>query len=96
MRMFERMFNLGLGAVSLTYEKAEKVFDEMVERGELSREEARKDLDELMKRGDEEQKEFRSMIHDEVDKWRSEFGAVSRNDLEELKARIEALEEKLK
>ncbi|MEA1962297.1 MAG: hypothetical protein U9N81_13700 [Bacillota bacterium] len=94
MRMFETMFHLGLGALSLTKDKMEEHFDEMVERGELSREEARKTMDDMVKRGQEEKEEFRSMIRDEVQDWRKDVSSVTKEQLEKLEARIAELEKK--
>jgi polyhydroxyalkanoate synthesis regulator phasin len=95
MNFFEKAFYMGLGAVSFTREKAEKMFDEMVEKGELSRDEAKKKVEDFIKKGEEQKKEFRSMIREELNDWRKDFGMVTRAELEGLEARIRELESKL-
>jgi polyhydroxyalkanoate synthesis regulator phasin len=95
MNMFEKILNLGLGTFSLTKEKAEKLIDEMVERGEINREEAKKTVEDIIKKGEEQRDQFRTMIREEMDKWRSDHGSSSKSQIADLEARIKDLEEKL-
>jgi polyhydroxyalkanoate synthesis regulator phasin len=90
-----KAINLGLGAISLTKEKAENFIDEMVERGEISKEDARQTLEDVMKMGEEHREEVRSMIREEIESWKTKFGVVSRADYEKLEQRIAELESKL-
>ncbi|MDD4803058.1 MAG: polyhydroxyalkanoate synthesis regulator [Syntrophomonas sp.] len=87
--------NLGLGAISLTKEKAEKFIDEMVEKGEINREDAKQTLDEVIKKGAEYREEIRTLAREEIDNWRSKCAVVSRADYEKLEQRIKELENKL-
>ncbi|MGI5921381.1 MAG: phasin family protein [Syntrophomonadaceae bacterium] len=95
MSLFRKAFYLGLGAISLTREKAEKTINEMTEKGEMSREEARKFVDEMIIKGEEQKNEVRRIINDEIDKWRKEFGVVRRSEYEALEARVKQLEDKM-
>lgn len=95
MSLFDKAITMGFGAFSMTRERAEKLMDEMVARGEISREEAKKSMDDLLERGEQEKTEFRSMIREEIDKWRKDFGVITRADLEKLEAKIADLESKL-
>jgi polyhydroxyalkanoate synthesis regulator phasin len=95
MNMLEKFLNLGIGAFSLTKEKAENLIDEMVERGEINREEAKKTVDDIIKKGEEQRDQFRSMIQEEMDKWRSDHVSVTKSQIADLEARIKDLEEKL-
>lgn len=95
MNVFEKFINLGLGTFSMTKEKAEKLIDEMVERGELNREEAKKNVEELIKKGEEQRDNFRSMMREEMDKWKKDSGHASKEEIERLEARIKELEDKL-
>lgn len=95
MNMFDKFLNLGIGTFSLTKEKAEKLIDEMVERGEINREEAKKTVEDIIKKGEEQKDQFRSMIREEMDKWRSDHAVSSKAKIEDLEARIKDLEEKL-
>lgn len=89
--MFDRLLSLSLGAFSLTKEKAEKYFDEMVERGEINREDAKKSVDEVIKKGEEQKENLRKMIQEELDS----KTAVSRAEYDELLERVKNLESKL-
>ena len=93
--LFDKMFNLGLGAISLTKERAEFFIDEMVERGEISKEDAKQTVDDIMKKGQEQRDEVRNMIREEIDSWKSRFGVVTRAELDKLTERIKELESKL-
>lgn len=95
MSMFHKAVNLGLGAISLTKEKAESFFDELVERGEISKEDAKQAMDDMMKKGEEQRAEFRKMINEELDNWKTKFGVVTRAELDKLTERIKELESKL-
>jgi polyhydroxyalkanoate synthesis regulator phasin len=90
-----KAMRLGLGAIILTKEKAESFIDEMVERGEISKDEAKQTLDEVMTKGEEYRAEVRAMAQEEIDSWKSRFGAVSRSEYDNLAARITELENKL-
>ncbi len=95
MHIFERFINLGLGTFSMTKDKVENFMDEMVERGEINREEAKKTMDELLKRGEEQKDQFRSMVREEMEKWRPDASSATKTQIESLEARIKELEEKL-
>jgi polyhydroxyalkanoate synthesis regulator phasin len=95
MDLFERFINLGLGAFSITKEKAEKIIDEMVERGEINREEAKKTMENIMKKGEEQRNQFRDMVKEELDKYKNEHVSSYKSKISDLEARIRDLEEKL-
>ncbi len=95
MNFFERFINLGLGSFSMTKEKIESMIDEMVEKGELNREEAKKTVDDIIKKGEEQRDQFRSMVREEMDKWRPDMSSTAKTQIENLEARIKELEDKL-
>jgi len=95
MDLFERFINLGFGAFSITKEKAEKIIDEMVERGEINREEAKNKLDDIIKKGEEQRDQFRSIIREEMDKFKTDHVSSHKSRIADLEARIKDLEEKL-
>lgn len=95
MSLFRDAFYLGLGAMSITRERAEKFYDEMMEKGEISKDEAKKFIDEAMKRGEEERKEIQAFMRREMDEMRKDMVIVRRSEFEALEARVKALEEKL-
>jgi polyhydroxyalkanoate synthesis regulator phasin len=93
--MMKKMIYFGLGALTLTRERAEKVFSEMVEKGEMNRDEAKQWVEDVIKRGEEEKTEFRAAIRKEMEEIRSDFPLVTKADLEAIEARLAAIESKL-
>jgi polyhydroxyalkanoate synthesis regulator phasin len=91
----KKAFYLGLGAITLTKEKAEKTINEMTEKGEMNKEEAKQFVDDVIQKGEEQKKEIRRIISEEIEEWRKGFGVVTRAEYEALEARIKKLEEKL-
>lgn len=85
---------LGLGIAASTKEQAEKIVKELVEKGELSKEESKELVNELVKKGEETQKEIDARVDRKLKKVIRELNLVTKDELEELKQRIEALENK--
>lgn len=93
--MFRKLMYFSFGALTMTREKAEKFFNEMVEKGEMSKEEAKTFIDETIKKGEEQKSEVREMVKAELEKVKNELSLVKRSDVELLEARIAELEKKL-
>ena len=93
--MMKKAFYLGLGVMSMTREKAERFYNEMIEKGHMSGEEAREFVDEAIKKGVEERKEMSKFIREEMDEFKKDWSMVSRAEFEALEARIKELEQKL-
>lgn len=93
--LFRRGVMLGLGAVSMTHEKAERLVDELVKKGEMSREEARSFVDQIVERGKQEKDELQRMVKEELGQWRESVGVATRADVARLEEQIKKLEEKL-
>lgn len=95
MNMMRKMMYFGLGAMSLTREKAEKVFSEMAEKGEISTDEAKQFVDDAIKKGEEERIELRKVISEEIDEVKKNFSFVTRSELDAMEQRLKDLEAKL-
>jgi polyhydroxyalkanoate synthesis regulator phasin len=93
--MMKKAFYLGLGVMSMTRDRAERFYNEMIEKGQVSKEEARQFVDEAIKKGEEEKKEVRQFIREEMDDLKKEIPVVTRAELEALEARIKELEQKI-
>ncbi len=87
--LFEKGVLLGLGLLSMTREKAQKIVDELAQRGEVSRGEAREWVERLVQRGEEERQAIRKLVRDEVKAVMDELGLPTKQDLQELANRIE-------
>ncbi|MEN6349261.1 MAG: hypothetical protein ABFD08_07695 [Syntrophomonas sp.] len=94
MSMIRKAMYFGLGAMSLTRERAEKVFSELAEKGEITSEEAKQFVDDAIKKGEEHKTEMRNMMREEFDEWRKTFSMVTRSEFEALEQRIKDLEQK--
>lgn len=94
MSMIKKAMYLGLGIFSVTREKAEKMMNELVEKGEMSRDEAKQTIDDLLTRGEEERQALRKMVKEEIEGWHKDFSLVTRSEFESLKAKLEELQQK--
>lgn len=102
MDIFKKTFLAGLGLYDLTKEKAEKIVDDLVKRGELSKGDKAAAMKELLKGHDERMKKLKEKIDERVEKVTGKIRGVKKEDLKELSKRIdqlakavEKLEEKL-
>ncbi len=91
--VMDTLLALGFGALSMTREKAKKIVDELVKRGEVRLEESKDLIDKLVARGEEERAEMHKLLKEELE--RAKSGLATRKDIEELSAKIDALAEKL-
>ncbi len=93
--LIERGFLIGLGALTLTREKAEKIVEDLIKRGEVRREEAKDLVDKLVEKGQEGRLALRKLIDTEVQRAISRMNLATRKDIEELTKEIESLTKKL-
>jgi polyhydroxyalkanoate synthesis regulator phasin len=88
----KNMLYQGLGMVSIAKEKVEKAVAEMVDRGKMTREEGKKFYDELTEETQKAGFEFKETLKDSMREWIEKSGIPSRDEFEDLKKRVEALE----
>ncbi len=93
--MFKEVFLLGLGTLSLTKEKAEQYYQELIERGQMNKKEARQFIDNVMEKGEEEKRVITAIIRNEMETLKKGYPFVRRDKFEELEARVRDLEQKL-
>jgi polyhydroxyalkanoate synthesis regulator phasin len=94
--MLERSVLAGIGVLSMTHEKAQKIVDELIQRGEVQKDEAKDWVERLVQRGDEERQSLRKLIHDEVKSSLDELGLATKQDLQDLASKIETLDKQEK
>jgi polyhydroxyalkanoate synthesis regulator phasin len=90
--MFEtldRMMLAGLGALSMTRERAEKIFDEYVSKGEAARDGRSGFVKEVMDSADRTRKELEKMISEQVSKTVDELQLASKDDVRRLEAKMD-------
>ncbi|MEW6173916.1 MAG: hypothetical protein AB1510_12810 [Bacillota bacterium] len=90
---FRKVVLVGIGALSLTKEKAEQLVKELAEKGHVTTDEARSFVKELLDRGQRERETLQKAVREEVDGLRENWGLVTKRDLNEVLQRLAAIEE---
>lgn len=85
----------GFGAVFLTKEKIEEVTRKLVAEAKLSREDAERLRKELLDTGEEQWKEVEKSVSGAVRKAVEALNLAPRGDVEELKAKVDALDRRV-
>ena len=85
----------GLGAATLTKEKAEGFVDELVQRGEVTAEERPKFVKELVARAEESEKELEEKVNESVGKAIEKLGIPTKADLDALSGKMDMLIKKV-
>ncbi len=82
--LLEKGFLAGIGLLSMTHEKAQKLIDELSHEGEVQTSEAKQWVDQLSSRGEEERQALRKLIRDEMKKVLDEIGIATKEDIQKL------------
>ena len=82
--LLEKGFLAGIGLLSMTREKAQKVIEELTHEGELQKNEVKDWVDQLSSRGEEERQALRKLVRDEVKKVLDEMGLATKEDIQKL------------
>jgi polyhydroxyalkanoate synthesis regulator phasin len=86
----------GLGVLVLTEEKIEKFIEELTKEGEITQKGKKELLTEIIEKGEEKKKEIEGKIREKVENILSQMNVATKNDIQKLEKRIEALEKKRK
>jgi polyhydroxyalkanoate synthesis repressor PhaR len=102
MDFFKKSVLFGLGVFDLTKEKAEKMVDEMIKRGEMSQSDKSKAVKELLKGHDERMQKLKTKIDESVEKVTTKVRGKEKEEvaklhkkLDDLAKVVERLEKKL-
>ncbi|HLO31480.1 MAG TPA: hypothetical protein VK249_20180 [Anaerolineales bacterium] len=82
--LLEKGFLAGIGLLSMTREKAQKIVEELTHEGELQKNEMKDWVDQLSDRGEEERQALRKLIRDEIKKVLDEMGLATKEDIQKL------------
>ena len=82
--LLEKGLLAGIGLLSMTREKAEKVIDELSREGEVQKGEMKQWVDQLSDRGEEERQALRNLIRDELKKVLDDMGLATKEDIQKL------------
>jgi len=91
MDFFKKSVLFGVGLFDLTREKAEKIVDEMIKRGEMSQSDKAKAVKELLKGHDERMKKLKTKIDESVEKVTAKVKGKEKEELAKLHKKIDEL-----
>ncbi len=89
--LFKKGVLMGLGAVTITKEKAEQIVDELVKKGELAKDKRSQAVQDLLKKAEEQEKILIDKVSSEVNKAIVKLGIPTKKDLERLEKKIDDL-----
>ena len=88
---FKKSLLFGLGVFDLTKEKAEKLVDEMVKRGEMSQSDKAKAVTELLKGHEERMKKLKTKNDERVEKITAKVRGKEKDELVKLHKKLDDL-----
>lgn len=88
-------FLLGLGAAVSGKEKLEGKLKELVEQNEITQEQAKSILNNFVEKGEMKKEEWDTKQQEQTKKMVEGLGVATKDDINELRSRLTALEEKL-
>ncbi len=89
--LFKKGVLMGLGAVTITKEKAEQIVDELVKKGEVAKDKRPQAVQDLLKKAEEQEKALFDKITAEVNKALAKLDIPTKEDLKKLEKKIDAL-----
>ena len=95
--MFEtldKMMLAGLGAISMTRDRAEKIFDEYVSRGKIEKENKTGFVKAVMDAADKNRDELEKLIAKQVRETMEHLNLPTRDDIQRLEQKIDQLSSK--
>ena len=90
--MFEtldKIFLAGLGAMTLTKEKAEEIFDEYVEKGKAKREEKSGFVKELLDSAAKSRADLEKIISEQLHKALAQLPLATKDDLKRIEEKLD-------
>jgi poly(hydroxyalkanoate) granule-associated protein len=88
--MLDRIMLAGLGALSMTKEKAEKLFDEYVEQGRRANEERSGFVKDVMDSADKTRKELERIVSEQVQQAVAKIEVATKADIARLEQKLDA------
>lgn len=89
----------GLGAVSLTRDKAEEIIDQLIKRGELEGKDRKVAIDDLIEKAEEQARKFSKTMKEQATRLRGvkrEEHDALRSELDELRGMVDQLKAQLR
>ena len=89
--LFKKGVLLGLGAVTITKEKAEQIVDELIKKGEVAKDKRPQAVQDLLNKAEEQEKALFDKITAEVNKALAKLDIPTKEDLKKLEKKIDEL-----
>ncbi len=93
--VLKKGFLLGIGAAVTSKEKLDQRLKALVDKNELSQDEARSVMQTYMDKGEMKKDEWSAKQYEQTQKMAKDLGLATKEDINELRARITELETKL-
>lgn len=93
--MLKKSLLVGVGALSMTKDKAMKMVQELEEKGEVTSDEAKDFVNEMMERGEREREVLRNTVKNEMEKILHAAGLVTKREMDALEERLKRLESRI-
>jgi polyhydroxyalkanoate synthesis repressor PhaR len=91
----KKMFLAGIGTLSLTKEKADKIADDLIKRGELSKSESKDFVLDLLDMAEKEKDKIIEKIKPDIEKELEKMNFASQKSVADLDKKIDSLENKI-
>jgi polyhydroxyalkanoate synthesis regulator phasin len=92
--MFEtldKMVMAGMGAISMSKEKAEKIFDEAVKKGMAEKEHKQGFVKEMLDSAEKARADLEKLVSDQIHKTLSQMPLATKDDIARLEQKIDIL-----
>ncbi|OZU88493.1 hypothetical protein CIL03_12675 [Virgibacillus indicus] len=93
--ILKKGFLLGLGAAVSSKEKFDQKLQELVDKNELTQDQARTVMKNFVDKGEMKKDEWNTKQFEQTQKMAKDYGLATKEDINELRARITELETKL-
>ena len=96
--MFETIDKLmlaGLGALSMTRQRAEEIFDEYVKKGEAVQEHRSGFVKDLLETADQTRAEFQKLVADQVHQGMGKLSLATKDDVKRIEQKLDQILKKL-
>jgi len=87
----DKLLLAGLGAVSMTRERAEQIFDDYVRRGQVEKERRTGFVREMVEMAEKSRQEFENLITRQVREAVDKLNLPTRDDLARIEAKLDAV-----
>ena len=94
--LLKKGFFIGLGALALTKETAEKIVDEIMQKENAPKDKKGELVDKLLQRAKEIETEIDRRVKEQVVKTLKNLGIPTEGEIKKINKKINALEQKLK